>query len=313
VIVAESSCSYTRQRLNRFAGTQCEYNGFIHRVLRSDVILEEVPMEYLVPRSQAFDLFQRTSRRVERTLSTLTGQGIRPARKIPHLAWTVGEMAVHLVQGVEIASELLEGKPSPYSDMHRIAEVNAELLSKHESRQIDDLVPRFSRGVRQMEGRFREMPDDFAVPFHGGLTFTPAQAMAMMSSELMIHGWDLAQVTKEDWEIDAEDARLILYTITPIMPHMVIPEAAKGLTATYEICLDGGACFRLHFEDGELSVSHVEPGGPADCRISADPSAFLLLGYGRGSQLMPMLTRKVRAGGRKPWLAAKFTSLFKNP
>jgi uncharacterized protein (TIGR03083 family) len=270
-------------------------------------------MEYLVPRSQAFDLFQRSSRRVEGSLSTLAGKGIRPDRRVPHLEWTVGELALHLVQGVEVAAELLEGKPSPYNDMHQIAEVNAEFLAREESHHIDALLPRFSRTIRTIEQRFREMPDDFAVPFHGGWMFTPGQAMAMMSSELLVHGWDLAQVTKEEWKVDPADARLILYTIVPLMPKMVDPVASEGFTATYEVCVDDGACFRLHFENGELGVSHVDPGGPADCRISAEPSTFLLMGYGRGSQVMPILTRKVRAGGRKPWLAAKFTSLIRSP
>jgi uncharacterized protein (TIGR03083 family) len=270
-------------------------------------------MEYLVPRDRAFDLFQRSSRRLERLLSALTGRGVRPDREIPHLEWTIGDLAVHVVQAVDIASELLDGKPSPYTDMHRIGEMNAELLARDTERNIDVLVPQYSRTIRHMEQKFREMPDDFQVPFHGGWSFTPAQAMAMMSSEMLIHGWDLAQATGEGFEIDSADARLILYTITPLMPKMIIPEAAEGFSATYEVRIKDGACFRLHFEDGDLSIAHVDPGGPADCVITADASAFLLMGYGRGSQVTPVLMGKVRAGGRKPWLAAKFTSLIKSP
>lgn len=270
-------------------------------------------MEHLVPRDAAFDLFKRAGRRVERVLSALPGHGVQPDTEIPHMDWTAGDLALHLVQGVEIAGELQEGKPSPFTDMQRIAEVNASLLAERSERDLHVLMRQFSQRLRQMERRFRNMPDDSRVPFHAGWSFSPAQAMAMMSSELLMHGWDLCQTIDEEFVIDPADARLILYTITPLMPRMVIPENAAGFTATYEIQIRDGATFRLHFENGSLHVSHVEVGGPADCRISADATAFLLMGYGRGSQVAPLLTGKMLAWGRKPWLAGKFPQLIKGP
>ncbi|TVR76474.1 MAG: maleylpyruvate isomerase family mycothiol-dependent enzyme [Sphaerobacteraceae bacterium] len=270
-------------------------------------------MDKLIARDEAFDQFQRASRRLERMLSSLTGRQIGPDRQIPHLDWTVGDLALHVTQGVEVAGELVQGKPSPYGDMHQIAETNAEFLQRDPERNIDRLVLRFVKAVRFMEQRFREMPDDFIVPFHAGAEFKPPQAMVMMSSELLIHGWDLAQVTGEKFEIEPQDACRIMYTITPIMPEMVIQEAARGFVATYEICLRGGECLRLHFDEGDLSVSHVAPGGPADCRVDADAPAFLMMGYGRGSQLKLILTGKIRASGPKPWLAGKFGQLVKKP
>jgi uncharacterized protein (TIGR03083 family) len=270
-------------------------------------------MDYLVPRDQAFDLFRRAGRRVERILSALPGHGVRSDTQVPHMNWTVGELALHLVQGVEIAGELQQGKPSPFTDIQRISEVNARLLTERSERDIQRLLPEFSRSVRRMEERFREMPDDFRVPFHAGMSFAPPQAMAMMSTELLVHGWDLAQVIDEDFVIDPADARLMIYAVASVMPGAVDRDAAAGFTATYELRIRGGACLRLHFDDGDLIVSHVEPGGPADCRISADASAFLLMGYGRGSQLVPLLTGKVVAWGRKPWLAGAFTRLVRTP
>ncbi len=267
-------------------------------------------MEDLVPREQAFDLYGRTWRRVA---DQLEGLRIHPDAAVPHLDWTIGDLALHLVQATEVAGRLLEGESSPYTDMHRIGEVNEQFLAMRSDRDLSSLAVEFCEHAQRIESRFREMPDDFPVPFHGGMTFTPARAMAMMSCELLVHGWDIAQVTGQEYEVVPQDARLILHTVLPIMTKMVIPETVKGFVATYEVRIRGGATFRLHFEDEALQVSHVEPGGPADCRISVEPSSFLLMGYGRGSQITPVLTGKMVAWGRKPWLAMKFTRLVKSP
>jgi putative sterol carrier protein len=54
-------------------------------------------------------------------------------------------------------------------------------------------------------------------------------------------------------------------------------------------------------------------GEKADCVITAEPVTFLLIGFGRVSQFPVLLGGKLRAGGRKPWLAAKFGTLLASP
>ena len=53
--------------------------------------------------------------------------------------------------------------------------------------------------------------------------------------------------------------------------------------------------------------------GPVDCHISADPVAFLIVAYGRGSQWPPILRGKITAWGRKPWRAFGLMRLLVNP
>jgi uncharacterized protein (TIGR03083 family) len=267
-------------------------------------------MHDLIPRDQAMELFHRTSSRLTRLLRTIQ---VPSEKRIPHMEWTVGELAAHLVQAAQIAGQLADGHPSPYERFEDIAETNERLLAEKPERDLPTLAREFQGAVEQLEVKFRALPDDVRVPFHGGWTFTPPEAMVMFSTEMLMHTWDLYITEGRPFEIDHGDAKLIIRVVASVMPNVVDQDAARGFSATYELRIRGGDCFRIHFDDGEASVSLVDPGGPADCRISADASTFLLMGYGRGSQIMPLLTGKVLAWGRKPWLGAKFTSLVKKP
>ena len=63
--------------------------------------------------------------------------------------------------------------------------------------------------------------------------------------------------------------------------------------------------------DGTATVAAA--GERADCVITADPVVFLLLGYGRITQWPQIIRGRLRAGGRKPWLAMRFSSLLASP
>ncbi|MGN6780157.1 MAG: SCP2 sterol-binding domain-containing protein, partial [Marmoricola sp.] len=53
-----------------------------------------------------------------------------------------------------------------------------------------------------------------------------------------------------------------------------------------------------------------EPPDRVDCTITADPQTFLRMGIGVVSQTRAALGGKLRAGGRRPWLALATTRLF---
>lgn len=57
----------------------------------------------------------------------------------------------------------------------------------------------------------------------------------------------------------------------------------------------------------------TEPGPKSDCTISADPVAFLLVGYGRTGQWGEIARGKLVAGGRKLWLGLSFGRLLTSP
>ncbi|MGI8407888.1 MAG: maleylpyruvate isomerase family mycothiol-dependent enzyme, partial [Actinomycetota bacterium] len=63
---------------------------------------------------------------------------------------------------------------------------------------------------------------------------------------------------------------------------------------------------------GEVTLSEVTD-RPVDCRISADPVAYLLVGFNRTSQWSAIAKGQLVAWGRKPWLSLTFAKLFDSP
>ena len=118
------------------------------------------------------------------------------------------------------------------------------------------------------------------------------------------------------WEIDAADARLILINSSDLLPLLVDPATTAHLTATIEVRLRGAGPSEppivLTFADGSLAVG-PGPAPRADVRISAEPVAFLLISYGRLSQWRAIVTARVLAWGRRPWLALRLTRYLVNP
>jgi putative sterol carrier protein len=99
--------------------------------------------------------------------------------------------------------------------------------------------------------------------------------------------------------------------VLSVAPQYLRPNRAAGVHISFELRMRGGPSYRLAVDDGTAEVT--EAGKKADCVINADPVAFLLLGYGRISQLSPVLRGQLRPGGRKPWLAMKFGTLLSSP
>jgi putative sterol carrier protein len=99
-----------------------------------------------------------------------------------------------------------------------------------------------------------------------------------------------------------------------MLPYFVNHAAAAGVRASFDLRLrdKDSPRVRLTFDDGTLYVASG-PAEPVDCHLSADPTAFLLVMYGRQGPLRPALTGKVVAWGRKPWLAFRMPSLLQRP
>jgi hypothetical protein len=94
--------------------------------------------------------------------------------------------------------------------------------------------------------------------------------------------------------------------------NYVDKEAAAGVKARFDLRLRGQWQLHFVFDDGELSIEQPT-NQPVDVHISADPVAFMLVGYGRIPQWGPLLKGQLMSWGRKPWLALRFGKFLRNP
>ncbi|HME76559.1 MAG TPA: hypothetical protein VKI00_13160 [Mycobacterium sp.] len=144
-----------------------------------------------------------------------------------------------------------------------------------------------------------------------GLALEPAVMTCLLPGEQLAHGLDIARAADRPWGIGRDDALLVIPGVLALAPKYLRPSRTRDLDISFELRMRGGCRYRMAIAHGTGVVT--EAGEKADCVITADPVAFLLIGFGRVPQLPQILRGKLRAGGRKPWLAAEFGTLLAAP
>ena len=225
--------------------------------------------------------------------------------------WTTGDVAVHLVQNVEAALGLLRHEPSPIRGLEEMNPHWNELVRTSFDKDPRSLADRFDTAL----GEYLKLLDDHApgdtIKWHAGIEI-PAEVLACITvSELLLHGFDIAKAEGVPWEISSADAAVAIDGLSHMLPYYVNEGAARGKNLRFRLRLRGGSTFDLKFNGPELTIE--PPLGSPDCKISADPAAYLLVGYGRVGRAVPILTGKVVSYGRKPWLGLALPKLIANP
>lgn len=246
-------------------------------------------------------------------MGSLLRSGIDGDAAIPGLGWTAAECAAHLVSSTQAFSGYVTGTPAPVADATEIAAVNERRI-----RELDEREPsRLAELLEEALGTFldeadKRPPDQPVTWYQREAAFDLAAATCLLLGELVVHGLDLARSASRSWPIERADALLAIQGSLPLMPAYVDPTSAKGLDVRYELRLRDGPQVGLAFTDGELAIE-VPVAGPVDCRLSADPVTYLLVAYGRQGQWSGILTGKLLAWGRRPWLGMRFPDLFLRP
>jgi uncharacterized protein (TIGR03083 family) len=225
--------------------------------------------------------------------------------------WSAGDVAAHLIDVFEAAKDIAQGRGTPFAHSTDTSANNEARLAARAERGPSVLADVFETAVAEYVSVLEGIDGDPMIPW-ADFEVPVSTATSVELAELLIHGYDITNAENKSWDIDPARAALATRGIGPVTEKYVDEDAAAGFTGTFDLRLRGSTGLHFVFEDGALSVK--EPADrKADVHISADPVAFMLVGYGRISQWGPIATGKLFTWGRKPWLAFKFAHLLRNP
>lgn len=241
---------------------------------------------------------------------------------VPGLAWSAGQTAAHVVadmgeytevltrhrSGDTVAITIPDGSPARARDS--VNDRHLVDVAERDMRRLADLLEQTATKYLAAAAAV-DTSERAALLTADGLVLEPAVMTGLLLGEQLVHGLDIARAAHRPWNIDRDDALLVIPAVLSLAPEYLRPSRIKDLIISFEIRMRGGCRYRLAIADGTGVVTVA--GEKADCVITADPVTFLLLGLGRVPQLPQLLRGRLRAGGRKPWLAAKFGALLASP
>ena len=223
---------------------------------------------------------------------------------VPGLKWSVGELGAHLVSVPRRYGRMLE-TPEPLPES--LSAVNDDEIRAVGSTDPQQLAESLVSEVAEL---VRVLGDDGdrAVPFFG-MRHTVQGMGGVMLGELLLHGLDLAGPLRRPWPIRRDQAIAVTRGLLPSVGYSIDRKVAAKATGTYHVYLRGGDDWIIEVRDARVDIERRRP-TRADLHVSAEPVAFLLVGYGRMSHWRALMLARMIAWGRKPWLTVPFAKLF---
>lgn len=254
----------------------------------------------------------------------LLRSGLDPSARVPGLTWTAAETAAHLVAdlrehtailtGTQHASGTAYGPGDGRTAAERGAAANRAQLDAFPERDLTLLADLIEEAAAAFGTALAAQPSRGPVVTANGVPMSPATLVSVLLGEQLIHGLDLARSARQPWSVARGDALRVIPGIMAVAGDYLDRDAASSLHVSYELRFGPADNYRFVVDGPTATASPAEgTHGPPDCVITADPAAFLLVGYGRVGQWSQILRGKLRAGGRRPWLAPRFSSLLTRP
>jgi uncharacterized protein (TIGR03083 family) len=231
---------------------------------------------------------------------------------VPHLEWTIGDLAAHMVSIVRAYTAAAAGLSPVGPDVRTINENNARLIAETSESTASGLADALDVATADFVAGNGRLERSQPVPFYGDLTTSAGVQARLLLGDRLMHWWDLATTLGQRLSVDPEVVRLAIDGSFDALPDFVVPERAEGFTATFEFRIRGAPSRFLVFTDGVLTVRGDAP-GRVDCRITADPMAYALFAFGRGPRWRPLFKREMVISGRRPWVANKLSAIIDAP
>jgi len=241
-----------------------------------------------------------TTTRVGDNLRALPSGDLRLSR----VNWTAAEVGAHLVS-----------LPGRYRAMLAAPGPVPESLSAENERALTEITERdpatlADRLTVEVAALLDALSDDAGRRvWYFTVEHTAAGLGGIMLTELLMHGWDLADALRRPWPVTRPQAVACLRGILPAIVVAVDPAVAVSAEGTYHVHVRGSDDWTYRVQGGTVSVEAGRP-DRADLHLSVDPVTFLRSAYGLISNARAGLSGGIVAWGRRPWLATRFARLF---
>lgn len=226
--------------------------------------------------------------------------------------WTIAETAVHVLSELDDHAAYAESASRPELPdgpaWMRGRAANAEQLQRTPERDLQVIAAELQPAAERAVAALSDVEQVWST---NALLWSGEQTLQVLLGEQLVHGRDIARAAGLDWRIDPADALLVAQGAVRTLPDYLKPAGNPQRRMSFEIRLRGGPAYRLDISGDTATLGPA--GGRVDCVISADPVAFLEVGYGRANPLVAALTGKLVAKGRKPWRGMAFGKIFAAP
>lgn len=179
-----------------------------------------------------------------------------------------------------------------------------EAIGPQDPKQLADLLEADTAELLNQLGH----DGDRTVLFYG-MQYSVVGVGGVLLGELLVHGRDLARMLGKAWALRSDQALAVANGVLPLLANVVNREVAERAAGTYHLRLRGGDDWTIRVRDGGAEIERQRPGS-ADLHISGEPVAYLLVGLQRMSLWRAVLSGRMVAWGRKPWLGLQFAKLF---
>jgi len=229
-------------------------------------------------------------------------------------AWSAHDVATHVVAAIALYRQGPHGEAEVVDDPAELPALNERLRRPYETFTNDELASAViddTAALAEEISAYGDAPPSYR--FNGGCPVRADRALGLLLGELVVHGHDLAAAAGRELPIRAAHVEMIVAAMEDVLPGFVNPTTAGRHTATYDVRLRGGSRHVWRFRDGGLTCGRDASRSRADCHVSGDPAALLLVMYRRRAPRHAAATGRILAWGRRPWLALSLPNRFFNP
>jgi uncharacterized protein (TIGR03083 family) len=245
----------------------------------------------------------------------------------PGLDWTAGQVVAHLcvvyrafalaVLGEDLTEEITANLGTGETLPEVVASTNARALAVVTFPGPGEAADALRECADELLAALDSGPDLSAerpTPWYGtGVTRTVGTLAALTVSESVVHGYDLARALRTRPWLDERSAAAAAPTVmSAMLPLLVDPAGARGLTGSFEVRIRQAPRFVFQFEAGQCRAVPAD-GREVDCVLSLSGCDALLVGFRRRKLWRAIASGGALATGRRPWLGTRFPALFRLP